>query len=270
MRGLFTAGVSDVFMEEGLVFDGAIGVSAGACFGCNLKSRQPGRVLRYNLKYARDPRYCSWRSLFETGDLFNADFCYRELPLELDPFDTDAYAANPMEFHLSATDCETGKAVYKRLDVADEAALKWIQASASMPIVARPVEIDGRKYLDGGLSDGIPLKYFESIGFERNVVITTRPHGYRKHGSRKLALLKPFLRRYPAVYRALKTRHEWYNETLEYIDGQVAAGKALLICPEKTLPISRVCHDPKVMQEVYEIGRRAAKGVLPQVKEFLA
>lgn len=269
LRGLFTAGVLDVFMEAGLVFDGAIGVSAGACFGCNYKSRQPGRVIRYNLKYARDPRYCSWTSLFRTGDLFNADFCYRELPLVLDPFDSAAYAANPMEFHLSVTDCETGKPVYKRLDRADETMLRWVQASASMPLVARPVEIDGRPYLDGGLSDGIPLAYFESLGYDRNVVITTRPRGYRKFPSWKISLLKPFLRRYPAVYRALMTRHAWYNGTLAYIDRQVGAGRAFLVCPEMPLPISRVCHDPATMQKVYDLGRQAAERVLSQVKAFL-
>lgn len=266
MRGLFTAGVLDVFMEEGLTFDGAVGVSAGACFGCNYKSRQPGRVIRYNLKYARDPRYCSWSSLLKTGNLFNADFCYRELPLTLDPFDTRAYVANPMEFHLSVTDCETGKPVYKRLDEVDEKSLKWIQASASMPLVSRPVEIDGRAYLDGGLSDGIPLKYFESLGFERNIVITTRPHGYRKFSSRKIALLKPFLKRYPSVYQALKTRHIWYNETLEYIDERVNAGKALLIYPDEPLPISRVCHDPETMRKVYEIGRENARLRLKDIR----
>lgn len=269
LRGLFTAGVLDVFMEAELAFDGAVGVSAGACFGCNYKSRQPGRVIRYNLKYAHDPRYCSWMSLFKTGDLFNADFCYRKLPLKLDPFDCAAYAANPMEFHLSVTDCETGKPVYRRLDEADETMLRWIRASASMPLVARPVEIDGRHYLDGGLSDGIPLAYFESLGYERNIVITTRPHGYRKFPTWKIALLKPFLRRYPAVYHALATRHEWYNATLGYIDRQVAAGRAFLICPESPLPISRVCHNPATLQKVYTLGRQTAERVLPLVKSFL-
>jgi predicted patatin/cPLA2 family phospholipase len=161
MRGLFTAGALDVFMERGITFDGLIGVSAGACFGCNYKSGQIGRVIRYNKRFARDPRYCSWRSLFTTGDLFGAEFCYRELPKKLDVFDAAAFEANPMEFHIVATDAATGKPVYKRLDRADDTALDWIRASASMPIVSRPVEIDGRKYLDGGLSDGIPLKYFE-------------------------------------------------------------------------------------------------------------
>lgn len=108
MRGLFTAGVIDVWMTAGITFDGLVGVSAGACFGCNYKSRLPGRVIRYNQRLAKDPRYCSWRSLLKTGDLFNVDFCYREIPFELDPFDVAAYEANPMEFHLSVTVPVTG------------------------------------------------------------------------------------------------------------------------------------------------------------------
>lgn len=259
MRGLFTAGVLDVFMERGVKFDGLVGVSAGACFGCNYKSGQAGRVIRYNKRFARDPRYCSWRSLLATGDLFGAEFCYRTLPLELDVFDAKAFEANPTEFHIVATDCRTGRPVYKRLDKADERALDWIRASASMPAVSRPVPIDGGLYLDGGLSDGIPLRYFESLGYERNVVVTTRPRGYRKFPKKRMSLLKPLLRRHPAIYEALKTRHVWYNKTLEYIDERVAAGKAVLIAPDEPLQISRVCHDPDVMQRVYDIGRRAGE-----------
>ena len=268
MRGLFTAGVLDVMMENGIPFDGIVGVSAGACFGCNYKSCQPGRVIRYNRRFARDPRYCSWTSLAKTGDLFNADFCYRELPTELDVFDAAAYAENPMEFHVVATDCATGKAVYRRLDAADDAAFKWIRASASMPLVSRPVAIDGGEYLDGGLSDGIPLRYFESLGYARNVVVTTRPRGYRKFPKRRMLLLKPLLRRHPAIYRALTSRHVWYNETLEYIDSRVAAGAALLVAPEKPLEISRVCHDPDTMQRVYETGRNAAASRLEAIQAF--
>ena len=143
MRGLFTAGVLDVLMERGVTFDGIVGVSAGACFGCNYKSGQIGRVIRYNKRFARDPRYCSWKSFLTTGDLFGAEFCYRTLPMELDVFDAAAYEANPMEFHVVATDCATGRAVYKRLDKADARAFDWIRASASMPLVSRPVAIDG-------------------------------------------------------------------------------------------------------------------------------
>ena len=269
MRGLFTAGVLDVFMENGVAFDGVIGVSAGACFGCNYKSGQIGRVIRYNKRFAKDPRYCSLMSLVKSGDLFNGDFCYRELPMELDVFDADAYAASPVEFQVVATDCATGRPVYVRLDKADADAFRWIQASASMPLVSRPVKIGGGEYLDGGLSDGIPLRHFESIGYGRNVVITTRPHGYRKFPSWKAAIAKPFLRRHPAVYDALKTRHAWYNETLEYIDARVSAGAAFLIAPEKPLEISRICHDPETMQRVYDKGREIAKTRLPDIMAFM-
>ncbi len=269
MRGLFTAGVLDVFMEGGVAFDGAIGVSAGACFGCNYKSGQAGRVIRYNKRFAKDPRYCSMSSLLRTGDLFNADFCYRELPMELDVFDAKAYAESPMEFYVVATDCATGGSVYRKLEKADEEAFRWIQASASMPVVSRPVRIGGGEYLDGGLSDGIPLRHFESIGYGRNVVVTTRPRGYRKFPSWKVAAAKPFLLRHPAVYRALKTRHVWYNEALAYVDARVEAGASLLIAPERPLEISRLCHDPDVMQRVYDAGREAAKAHLPQVRDFL-
>ncbi|MBR4615928.1 MAG: patatin family protein [Kiritimatiellae bacterium] len=269
MRGLFTAGVLDVFMENKIAFDGAIGVSAGACFGCNYKSGQIGRVIRYNKRFSKDPRYCSWKSLVRTGDLFNADFCYRELPMELDVFDAAAYAANPMEFHVVATDCATGKSVYRKLDKADAEAFRWIQASASMPIVSRPVQIGDGEYLDGGLSDGIPLRHFESLGYERNVVVTTRPRGYRKFPSWKIAVAKPFLRRYPEVYAALRTRHVWYNEALEYINGRVKAGAAFLIAPDSPLEISRLCHDPEQMQRVYDAGREAATARLAHVRKFL-
>ena len=270
LRGLFTAGVLDVFMSNGIAFDGAIGVSAGACFGCNFKSGQIGRVIRYNRRFAKDPRYCSWSSLIRTGDLFNADFCYRELPMALDVFDAAAYAANPMAFYVVVTDCATGKPVYRRLDTADREAFEWIRASASMPLVSRPVRIGAGEYLDGGLSDGIPLRYFESIGYSRNVVITTRPHGYRKFPTWKIRLLKPFLLRRPAVYAALATRHTWYNETLAYVDTRVAQGAALLIAPPAPLEISRICHDPDAMLRVYEIGRAAGEDALERVRSFLA
>ena len=164
-----------------------------------------------------------------------------------------------MEFYAVCTDVLTGKAVYKRLQRSGDIAYDWIRASASMPVVARPVAIDGGLYLDGGLSDGIPLRYFESLGYERNVVVTTRPRGYRKFPSRRLCVLKPLLRHHPAIYEALKTRPIWYNKALDYIDARVAAGKAILIAPDEPLPISRVCHDPAVMQRVYDAGRRAGE-----------
>ena len=270
MRGLFTAGILDVLMENRVRFDGLIGVSAGACFGCNYKSGQIGRVIRYNKRFARDPRYCSWRSFFRTGDLFNADFCYRELPMTLDVFDAAAFEANPMEFYLVVTDCATGEPVYRRIDKADEKAFKWMQASASMPIVSRPVAIDGGEYLDGGLSDAVPLRYFESLGYDRNVVITTRPRGYRKPPVGKLRLWKLFLRRLPKICDAMQSRSERYNASLDYLDSRVQSGQTFLIAPEQPLEISRISHDPDQMQRVYETGRDAGGRNLNALLEFLS
>ena len=150
MRGIFSAGVMDVLMENGVDFDGLIGVSAGACFGCNYKSKQSGRVIRYNLRFCRDKRYCSFHSLITTGDMFGAEFCYDTIPNKLDLFDSETYINNPMKFYVNATDIESGKPVYHCLETVEPDELKWIRASASMPMAARIVNIDGRKFLDGG------------------------------------------------------------------------------------------------------------------------
>ena len=175
MRGLFSAGILDVMLENGLKTDGLIGVSAGAAFGCNFKSGQGGRAVRYNKRFCRDPRYCSWNSWLRTGDLFGADFCYHELPEKLDPFNCSAYERNPMEFYLVCTDVLTGKAVYRNCPKADSECFEWMRASGSMPLVSRMVPIGGGRYLDGALADSIPLRFFESIGYGKNIVILTQP-----------------------------------------------------------------------------------------------
>ncbi len=269
LRGLFTAGVLDVWLENDIRFDGIIGVSAGACFGCNYKSRQPGRAIRYNMRFARDPCYCSIRSLLRTGDLFNADFCYHALPETLDPFDKAAFEASPVPFYVSATNVADGSPVYRRLDSANHEAFEWIRASASMPVVSRPVSIDGGRYLDGGLSDGIPIRYFESIGYARNVIVATRPRNYRKSPAKNLWLLRPFLRDLPAVLQKLAVRHLRYNATLDYIAHREKTGSALVIAPPDRLAIGRVCHDPGKMHRAYETGREAGREALSELRAFL-
>lgn len=269
MRGLFTAGVLDVFMENGVAFDGAIGVSAGAVFGCNFKSHQIGRTLRYNLRFCREWRYCSLRSLLLTGDLYGAKFCYYTLPLELDKYDYDAYAADPMPFYVVCVDTETGEAVYQRCDRADGVYRDWFRASASMPLASRPVEIGGRTYLDGGVADSVPIRYFESIGYERNVVILTQPKGYVKKPSKGLPVMKRLLKKYPNMVRALERRHVVYNETSAYVAQREDEGAALVIRPEKALDMSRTEHDPAKLQAAYDEGRRAGEKHLQSVREFL-
>lgn len=269
MRGLFSAGVIDIFMENGVEFDAAIGVSAGAAFGCNYKSRQIGRVIRYNKRFAKDKRFCSIQSLIKTGDLFGAEFCYHTIPDELDLFDNDAYLENPMDFYVVVTDVETGKAVYINSDEAGDDALECFRASASMPIVSRPVEIKGKKYLDGGIADSVPIQFFESIGYTRNVIILTQPEGFVKKPSSAAKLMKYVLKEYPKVAETMADRHNEYNETLKYIAEKEKAGEVIVIRPEAPLDIGRVEHNPDKMQKVYDLGRAAGEKYLDAVKNFI-
>ena len=180
--------------------DGVIGVSAGATFGCNYKSKQIGRTIRYNMKYCNDPRYCSFRSLLKTGDLYGAEFCYHTLPEQLDIFDNETYEASPMEFYMVTTDVNTGEPVYYKCDKFDHEGLEWVRASASMPLVSRIVEVGGRQMLDGGISDSIPLQYFQSIGYNKNLVILTQPRDYVKKEKLPIGRIEHHPERLKAVY----------------------------------------------------------------------
>ncbi|MBQ0059432.1 MAG: patatin family protein, partial [Lachnospiraceae bacterium] len=255
--------------ENGITFDGAIGVSAGAAFGCNFKSKQIGRPLRYNKKYCKDWRYCSMKSLLLTGDLFGAKFCYHDIPMRLDPFDNETYVANPMPFYLVATNVETGRAVYHEVKTGIGRDLKWFQASASMPVVSRPVEIDGHYYMDGGTADSIPQKYFESIGYTHNVVILTQPKGYVKKPGKNQSAMKLMLRKYPKLWEALESRPQVYNETLAYIEAEEAEGKTYVVRPPESLGIGHTSKDPDELQRVYDIGRKVGEEKLEEIRAFL-
>ena len=268
MRGMFTCGVMDVFMENGISFEGAAGISAGAVFGCNFKSRQIGRPIRYNKKFCRDPRYCSIRSLLRTGDLYGADFCYRELPDVLDPFDRKAFAENPMEFYAGATDIETGKCVYHRCTDGGDKDMLWFRASASMPVVSRPVRIDGREYLDGGISDAVPYRDMEALGYDRNVIILTQPKGYRKKQETSF-LMKLFLRRLPKIREAMGHRHEMYNRQMDELDRMETDKTALIIRPPEALRIGHMEKDPEELERVYQMGRKEAGKRLEDVRLWL-
>ena len=158
MRGMFTAGVLDVLMEHGIVLDGAIGVSAGAVFGCNYKSHQIGRVIRYNTQYCNDKRYASFGNLLRTGNLYSEQFCYHTVPEKLDVFDAKAFAENPMDFFVVCTDVRTGDPIYHKCRTGDAEDIQWMQASASMPLAAKIVKIGHYQLLDGGIADSIPVR----------------------------------------------------------------------------------------------------------------
>ena len=269
MRGLFTAGIIDVMMEHGVWPDGLIGVSAGAAFGCNMKSRQVGRAIRYNKRFARDSRYSGVRSLLTTGDYFNAQFAYHVVPHKYDIFDNQAFEENPMEFVAVCTDVETGQPVYKRLDKCNEDTYDWIRASASMPLCSRVVCLEGYKLLDGGVSDSIPLEYAEQQGYERNVVILTQPLGYRKHHTRLMPLMRIGLRKYPLMVEAMDRRYLMYNRQLDYVAEAERQGRCLVIRPDEKLPIGHVCHNPEQMERVYQTGRQMGERKINEIKEIL-
>lgn len=269
MRGLFTAGVLDVMMENDITFDGAIGVSAGAAFGCNIKSRQPGRVLRYTKEYCKDPRFASFRSLIKTGDIYGAEFCYKTIPYELDLLDFEEFGKSPMEFYGVCTDIESGRPLYHKFTSGMDKDMYYFMASASMPVVSRTIEVDGRKLLDGGISDAIPIKFWESKGYNKNVVILTQPLDYVKKPNKLLPLIRLMYRDYPELIEDVKVRHFRYNNTTKYIKEKELRGELFVIRPPKALKIGSVEHNPKQLQRVYDMGVDAMRARIYDLRQYL-
>lgn len=263
VRGIYTAGVLDVFMAHGLTFDGVIGVSAGAIHACSYLSGQQGRSIRYYRNYVNDPRFMSLRSWFRTGDIVGADFCYHELPDKLDIYDHEAFLRNPTPYYAVCTDVETGEPAYIRMtDMRGQ--IEYLRASASLPYFSRIVELDGHKYLDGGCSDSIPVEAFRRMGYGRNVVVLTRDAAYRKKPE-MTALAKLVYRRYPAFVRKLERRHEMYNAQLGQVEQMAGEGSAFIIRPAQPLEIGRLESDPGKVQQVYDQGCADARAAMPEL-----
>lgn len=269
MRGMFTCRVIDVFLENGIDFDMAVGVSAGVTFGCNIKSKQVRRPLNYTVAYRNDKRYSSLGSFIKTGDYFNVEFCYHTIPDELDPFDRETFASNPMDFYVTATDCLTGKAVYHHCLDGKALDTEWIRASASLPVLARPVEIEGGKYLDGGVSDSVPYEFAKSLGYEKRVLVLTKQKGYRKAKSKFLPYIKLACKKYPAIVEAMKVRHDVYNKQMEDIDALETAGDVFVIRPPHALDMKVTERDVTKLQAAYDVGRQTATALLPSLIEYL-
>ena len=270
MRGMFTAGVLDVLMEHGITLDGAIGVSAGAVFGCNYKSHQIGRAIRYNTEYCNDKRYVSFGNLLRTGNLYSQEFCYHTVPQSLDPFDAQTFQENPMDFFVVCTDLRTGDPIYHKCRTGDEEDIQWMQASASMPLAARPVKIGHYQLLDGGIADSIPVRFFESIGYKRNLIILTQPKGFVKKQSRMLPMIRVRYLSHPAFVEAVADRPQRYNETLAHVAMLEQAGKAFVIRPPIPLEIGPVERDPAQLRRVYETGRAVAEVQIDKIAAFVA
>ena len=270
LRVLFSTGIMDVMMEHGIRFDGIIGVSAGATMGCNYKSEQPGRSLRYNMNMADDWRYCSLKSWIRTGNLVGAEFAYHILPLEIDIFDNITFTRNSTDFCVVCTDTATATPVYHRVETMNHEGLEWLRATASLPIVSQTVNIGGFKLLDGGIADSIPLKYWQSEGYQRNIVILTQPAGFRKKRTKLMPVFHLFCRKYPAIVKAMARRHKMYNAQLDYIQEEAKKGNTLILCPEKPLRIGRTEMNRQKMQDIYQARRDYARQHIDEIKEFLA
>lgn len=268
-RGLYSSGVLDVLMEEGIAFDHAVGVSAGAAFGCNLKSRQPGRAIRYNKRFCADRRYAGWGNLLVTGDFFSRDFAYGEVPLVIDPLDAEAFRANPLRFTVVATDIETGEAVYHDLGPGDAGDITWIRASASIPVFARPVALEGRLLLDGGIADSIPVAWMRAQGADRQVAVLTQPAGYRKGPNRLMGPLRLLFHRYPRLVELLANRHLRYNACLDEVAAGERAGDLFVIRPSEDVSVPTVCRDPEALERIYQVGRADGTAALASLRAYL-
>lgn len=268
-RGIYTAGVLDVLYDEGISVDGVLGVSAGAIHGCSYVSGQRGRSIRYTLKYGNDRRFMSIYSLLTTGDLVGAKFCYQEIPEKLDMFDYEAFEKSPIKFYVTCSNLETGRAEYIYCDELREK-MDYLRASASLPLVSRIVEIGGKKYLDGGITDSIPLKGMEKLGYDRNIVVLTRPKGYRKKASFNRYLAGLIYKKYPKFVEAIKNRHLMYNQALEDIEALEKAGRILVIRPSRKIKISKTEKNPQIVKAMYDLGVADVKAQLEKIQNFLA
>lgn len=270
MRGLYTAGVLDVMMENNIDIDGIVGTSAGALFGVNYFSRQKGRAIRYNMKYLNDKRFISKKSLFLTGNIINKDFAFYKVTKELDPLDNQAFIENNKEYYATATNVETGKPEYFKItDPINQ--LEELRATSAMPFASKLIELNGKKYLDGGISDSIPLIKCQELGFDKIIVILTQPLDYRKEkiSSKKLKLVHLKYKKYPNLIRTMENRHNDYNEIIEKIIDLENKNEIFVIRPSKPLKIAILEKNPEKLEEIYNIGINDCKKIIKDLKEYL-
>lgn len=268
MRGAFTTGVLDFFAEKNVHFDNIIGVSAGACHAVSYVSKQPGRALRVITDYLDDKRYCGAYSLLTTGDLFGVKMIYDIIPNQYDHVDYDAFNENPLKMQAVISNSITGKAEYPYINDL-RADLIAVRASSSLPLVSRPVYINGTPYFDGGICDSIPLRKSEEEGFEKNVVVLTQPRNFTKKPTGMASFIKLKMRKYPKLIDAMNNRHIMYNNTLDYIKKQEAAGKVFVIAPDEPLPVKRVEKDREKLIHCHKIGYDICNRKYNELVDFL-
>lgn len=269
MRGVYSAGVMEFFLEQELFFPYVIGVSAGACNAASYLSKQLGRNKKVNIDFISDPRYLSWRNYYKHRQLFGMDFIFDEIPNRLVPFDYETFYKNPSEFVIGTTDCHTGEPIYfKKTDYGDQV-LPILKASSSLPFVAPEIEYEGRTLLDGGISDPIPIKKAEMDGFKKNIVILTQNEHYRKTPSKFHYLVRRKYRHYPGLVEALKERYKKYNNTLHYIEKQQEKGDIFILRPLEPMKVGRMERSPEKLSILFEQGYTDAKNSYTNLKSWL-
>ena len=268
MRGMFTAGVLDVFLDEDIRVDCVVGVSAGALFGVNYLSGQKGRVIRYNKRFNPDRRYLGLLPLLRERNIVSTRYAYEEVPRRLDPFDDECYRQSGVPFYAVLTNVETGQPEYIQIKSVFEQ-MDALRASGSMPFVSRPVEIGGRRYLDGGISDSIPFEWLASQGCEKLIVVLTRDMAYRKKPM-SARLVRLYGKKYPRIAEKLLGRHTAYNRSVELLKRWEDEGRAFVIRPSRQIEIGRIEKDPERLQAVYDLGVEDGRRSLEGLKRYLS
>lgn len=270
LRGLFTAGVLDVFVEKGIACSYVNGVSAGSTNGMNYISRQTGRLLEINQKYLHDKRYLSFENMVKNRQIFNFDFMFGELSTELIPYDYEAFYSSPQKFEVVATRCRTGRPEYFEKSTCKDM-MAAVMASSSMPVLSRMIEVEGKKYLDGGVSMPIAYQRALDLGYDKVILVLTRHHGYQKPP------MSPLMRRAYARYfaplpefqEALYEVPERYNRMQKEIDELEAQGRIFVIRPEFPVTVSRIERDIRKLEALYDEGRRIASDRLTELQAYL-
>ncbi|MDR4886895.1 patatin family protein [Fredinandcohnia sp. QZ13] len=269
MRGVYTAGILEYFMEQDLYFPYVVGVSAGACMAASYLSRQMGRNRTVNIDYVNHPNYLSFRNFVKHKQLFGMDFIFDEIPNKHVPYDYDTFYQSKEEFVVGTTDCETGEPMYFKKEEYGHDMLKVIRASSSLPFVAPIIEFKGRKLLDGGITDPIPLIKAQQDGNSKNVVILTRNRGYMKKKSNMTWVVKRAFKQYPNLVKAMETRYKRYNDTLAYLDQEEKAGRIFVISPTEPLEVGRVEKNPVKLTNLYELGLKDASEQFEKFQKWL-
>ena len=267
LRGIYTAGVLDEMLKDKIKVDAIIGVSMGALIGINYKSKQPERAIRYNLKYCDDKRYIGLRSLIKTGNIANKDFAYYKVPNELDKFDYDTYKKSKTKMYVTVTNLETGEAEYIEVKDAKDN-IEYFRASSSMPGVSKIVEINNKKYLDGGVADSIPVLKALELGYDRIIVVLTRPIEYRKKET-EMKWLQSRYKKYPKFKKIIANRNKNYNKTVEEIIKLEKDNKIFCIRPSQKIKIKRVEKNEITILEQYNLGKNDYIERKSELKKYL-